>query len=346
MINRNEISIRCSASNKKGFGNFNRCLTLAEGLRKKKYKISFIIDDHQPIIRELIKRKFQYKIISKFRSINKEALFLIKLLNKKNLKFLILDTRERSEQLSEKISTSNIQVILLDDAWVTKVWSNIIINGTMIKKFQNYKKQYKNSKIFVGAKYFIIDQNFSKNRKMYRDIKQKSRYSVVVSIGGSDPHGVTSKILDSISDLDEIDIRVILGPLMNQKIKHSHQRSNISFIKSPRFIWDEFRKADLVISNAGNTLFELAAQKIPTVCIPAVEHQVPYARYFQNNGFGINLGLWKNIQNKKIKNSVKKILSDTAMRKKMNSQGNKIIDGRGLYRVIRIIESYIKKTNL
>ena len=66
MINKNEISIRCSASNKKGFGNFNRCLTLAEGLRKKKYKISFIIDDHQPIIRELIKRKFQYKIISKF----------------------------------------------------------------------------------------------------------------------------------------------------------------------------------------------------------------------------------------------------------------------------------------
>ena len=181
---------------------------------------------------------------------------------------------------------------------------------------------------------------------MFKDIKQKSKYCIVVSLGGSDPHGLTFKILDSICDLGNIDIRVILGPLVKQKIKRlEYKRKNVSFIESPKLIWNEFKKADLVISNAGNTLFELAVQKVPTICIPAIEHQVPYARFFQTNGFGINLGLWNNVKNKDVKNTVNKILSDLALRKKMNSQGDKIIDGKGLFRVIQIIESHIKRTN-
>ena len=94
-MTRQEIAIRCTASPNKGFGNFNRCLILGEELREKKYKILFIIDENPQIIRELIKRKFQYNIISKFRSRNKEALFMVKLLNKKNLKFLILEKKEK-----------------------------------------------------------------------------------------------------------------------------------------------------------------------------------------------------------------------------------------------------------
>ena len=271
---------------------------------------------------------------------------MVKLLNKKNLKFLILDAREKGEALSKKISTSDVQVFLLDDAWVNEAWANIIINGTMIKKYQKYKKLNQNSKIFLGTKYFIIDKNFLKNKKMFKDIKQKSKYCIVVSLGGSDPHGLTFKILDSICDLGNIDIRVILGPLVKQKIKRlEYKRKNVSFIESPKLIWNEFKKADLVISNAGNTLFELAVQKVPTICIPAIEHQVPYARFFQTNGFGINLGLWNNVKNKDVKNTVNKILSDLALRKKMNSQGDKIIDGKGLFRVIQIIESHIKRTN-
>jgi spore coat polysaccharide biosynthesis predicted glycosyltransferase SpsG len=345
-MTRQEIAIRCTVSPNKGFGNFNRCLILGEELREKKYKILFIIDENPQIIRELIKRKFQYNIISKFRSRNKEALFMVKLLNKKNLKFLILDAREKGEALSKKISTSDVQVFLLDDAWVNEAWANIIINGTMIKKYQKYKKLNQNSKIFLGTKYFIIDKNFLKNKKMFKDIKQKSKYCIVVSLGGSDPHGLTFKILDSICDLGNIDIRVILGPLVKQKIKRlEYKRKNVSFIESPKLIWNEFKKADLVISNAGNTLFELAVQKVPTICIPAIEHQVPYARFFQTNGFGINLGLWNNVKNKDVKNTVNKILSDLALRKKMHSQGDKIIDGKGLFRVIQIIESHIKRTN-
>ena len=72
----------------------------------------------------------------------------------------------------------------------------------------------------------------------------------------------------------------------------------------------------MVISNAGNTLFELAVQKVPTICIPAIEHQVPYARFFQTNGFGINLGLWNNVKNKDVKKQ--NLKSDAAAQKQID----------------------------
>ena len=163
-------------------------------------------------------------------------------------------------------------------------------------------------------------------------------------MGGSDPYGLTFKVLDSICSLENVHIRVILGPLMKVNTRQrEYEKKHISFIESPKSIWNEFKKSDLVISNAGNTLFELAAQSIPTICIPVIEHQVPYAKFFHTNGFAINLGYWKNVKNKDIGKNVIKLLKNTDKRKKMSSKGNKIIDGKGLFRVIKIIEFFTKK---
>ncbi len=344
-MKQNKIAIRCIGSTKKGFGNFNRSLTLAEELRKKKYTILFLIDKNPQIINELLKRKFQYIVFSKFNSLHRESVFIIDLLNKKNLNFLILDSREKGEILSKFFfMMSKIKTILLDDAWVNEAWADLIINGTMIKQYQKYIKFNKNSKIFVGTKYFILNKSFSENKKIIKEIKEKNKYDVVISMGGSDPHGLTFKILNSICGLDNIRIKVILGPLMKDNIQqYEYDKKSVLFVKSPKFIWNNFKKADLVISNAGNTLFELATQSIPTICIPVIEHQVPYAKFFHTNGFAINLGFWKNVKNKDIEKNVIKLLNNTDKRKKMSSKGNEIIDGNGLFRVIKIIEFFSKK---
>ena len=342
-----DIAFRCVASVKKGFGNFNRSVILAEGLREKKHQILFLIDNEPKLIHELIKRKFQFSIIPKLRTTNNESLHIIDILKMKNIDFLILDSRDKGELMSQKISVTNIQIILLDDAWVNETWADITINGTMIKQYQKYKKPRKNSKIYVGTKYFLINKNFLKNKKFIKDIKEKNKYNIVISMGGSDLHGLTSKILDSLSLLENIHIQVILGPLMKKSIhKHQYDQKSITFVESSTTIWKTFKKADLVISNAGNTLFELATQRVPTICIPVIDHQIPYAEFFHKNGFAVNLGFWKNIKNKDIKNIVIKLLKNTAKRKKMSSKGNEIIDGKGLFNVIQIIESFIKKTNL
>lgn len=338
------IAMRCIADTQRGFGNLNRCITLAEEMQEKGFNVIFIVNYNNLVLKELRKRKFQYILIPKSISYKQESFFIIKTMNSKKYQSIVVDMREYSQNLTNKLCGNNFKIILLDDAWCRKAYADIIFNGTMIKQYHLYEKINKDSKIFVGSKYFIINKEFIKHQKKSSEIFYKKKYCVVVSMGGSDPNGLTLLVVKSILSLDNIQVRVITGPLFKDQVrlqKLVKNKKNVTLIHSPHKIWKEFLKADIVISNSGNTLFELAVLKVPTICIPAIEHQVPYAKAFMTKGFTVSLGWWKKVRCESIRKAVVKILNDVRKRKKMSLSGSKIVDGKGLSRVTNIIEKII-----
>jgi|TARA_B110000495_G_C22963452_1_gene564864 spore coat polysaccharide biosynthesis predicted glycosyltransferase SpsG len=78
----------------------------------------------------------------------------------------------------------------------------------------------------------------------------------------------------------------------------------------------------VVISNAGSTLFELAIQKIPTMCISAVEHQMAYANEFAKKGFSMNLGFYKKIEEENINKILSEVLQNRENLKKLGFDRN------------------------
>ena len=136
-----------------------------------------------------------------------------------------------------------------------------------------------------------------------------------------------------------INITIIVGPLFDNlfqlnKIIKSYK--NIKLIKSSNEIWKDLSKADVAITNGGNTLFESCALSIPTLSIPAFKHEVKYSEAFMKENFCVNLGL-KQINPEKINSNLLNLLENTSLRKKMFYSGKKIVDGKGLLRVQKII---------
>ena len=74
------LTIRCLTISSKGYGNFNRCLTLAENLRKNYCNVSFVIDKNKNAIDELKKRKFLFSYISTSKSFKNKTISLIQTL--------------------------------------------------------------------------------------------------------------------------------------------------------------------------------------------------------------------------------------------------------------------------
>jgi len=332
------IVIRCITNKQKGFGNLSRCITLAEGLRKKKYQILFLIDNEKQAHKIIKKKNFLFQIISKTKSLKNQAEHIAKIMNSVFSPLLLLDMREYGESLSKYLSKHNFKTMLIDDAWCKNVYANTLINVTPILKYHKYKKINKKSRIYTGAKYFIADKKFLQTKKI---IPQQKTPKIIVSMGGSDPDDLTSLVIKSLLFLSKIQVKIILGPLyshINNIQNMIKNNSNFTIINNPQNIWKEFSHATLAISNAGNTLFELAIMGIPTICIPAVEHQIPYAETFAKKGFAKNLGYEKQITQKVILDTTLSLLSDRKLRKKMKKVGPVIIDGRGLSRVIDIVE--------
>ena len=157
-------------------------------------------------------------------------------------------------------------------------------------------------------------------------------------MGGSDPHNISKKVLSAIYKIPNIRICLILGSFYNiSNLDFLKTSSSIKIIKNSKSIWKIFQNSDLVISSGGTSLFELSVIRTPTIVITSSHHQIPYAKIFSSNGSVLYLGYWSQIKQSQIKESTQNILKNTKLRKQMHTK-SKILDGKGLERVIKILE--------
>ncbi len=339
----NDIVIRCLTKPYYGLGHFRRCLTLANELQHIGYQVHFIVTKNKIVEKEL-QNNFQFFTIPSFSKPELESKTISDIINTHNYEWLIIDMREFGENISKELM-NKIHTVLIDDAWTKNVYSNLIFNGTMIKKYHNYHKINKNSKIFTGTSFFIIDKSFLKHKKKSSEIIKKKQYNVTISTGGTDPNNVTLLVIKSIISIPNINIKIVIGPYSKSLNKISQiikNKKNVQIILSPKKIWNTFKKADIIISNAGSTLFELATQNIPTLSIAAEEHQISYAKFFSSKGFSIYLGFWRSLNSNKISKILSNTLYNRSTRIQISKQGHKIIDGKGVINVAKEIDRSIK----
>lgn len=337
------IAIRCIGDHSHGYGHFSRCLAVAGYFSKKNYCVVFLINENIYLKNELSKTKFNFYLVPRFKKIISEGDFLKKFIFENNASCLIIDMKEFSENISKEIQNCKCLTVVIDDSSVRNIYSDILLNGTPIKQYHNYKLYNKKSQLLLGSKYFLNNPEFSQIKKRVSEIKIKKNYKVVVSCGGSDVNNLTWKIVKEIINLPNLQIQVIVGPLMKKNIPSNIFKNNVKIINSPKKIWNIFNKSDLVICTSGSTLFELAIQGIPCINIATVKHQIAYGKDFSKSGFGIYVGFWKQMNFSKFPSLLEECLSDSIKRKKMSSAGKKLIDGRGLERFEKVISSWIKK---
>ena len=155
--------------------------------------------------------------------------------------------------------------------------------------------------------------------------------------GGSDNEDITRKILPYFFD-KKYDVTVIVGPSylhLDELKKIIPNQLNFKIIYNEKNISRRFLEQDLVISSSGITAYELACLGIPSILIPADEYQTKTSAEMEKMGFGINYGRWDNNFSKLDK--LISFISDYSIREKMYLSGRKLVDGKGLSRVLKKI---------
>ena len=104
-------------------------------------------------------------------------------------------------------------------------------------------------------------------------------------------------------------------------------------------------KADLAITSAGRTVFELASLRVPMVVICQNLRETTHTFANSENGI-INLGIRHELKDEDLSGMVKKILVDNGLRKMMRERLEKI-DLRGGKRQVmgRIMELLERRSN-
>ncbi|MEI9990240.1 MAG: NTP transferase domain-containing protein [Rhizomicrobium sp.] len=168
--------------------------------------------------------------------------------------------------------------------------------------------------------------------------KVSGRPVLLVTMGGSDPFGLTLRSARALAKLDPaFRARFVIGPGMADRRAVARQivtlNRNFETIEGADDLATEFAGADLALAAFGVTAYELAAAGVPALYLCLTEDHAASASAFEAAGMGISLGVAADTGDDAIARHVSKTLGDAGKLREMRAAGLMTIDGHGAARI-------------
>jgi len=340
------ITIRVDGDNgeEAGMGHVYRSLAYSKLLiaHNSDLSVSFLMREMPEGIAKVSEAGYNVTIIPKVPSLDDYD----RVLSILSPHILIIDILGGSNDLMISANRHVKSIITLDDLNDAARYSDIIING-ILWGTRLLPERFGRAKVYQGIEYLTLREQFAEANKQQRILNQKIN-SILISTGGADGRGFTVELINivkSISSLSEI--FVIVGPAFPDDFVNIAAVINdgrFHFLKDIQNMDSYYLKTDLAIITGGTVMFEAAACGTPSLVISSYEHQIPQVRWFSEKKAVIEAGFFPGSINPDI--ILSKILmldTDHKKRYEMSSISRKLVDGHGLFRVVKIIESELNK---
>ncbi|MDI6704431.1 MAG: hypothetical protein QME40_07165 [bacterium] len=249
---------------------------------------------------------------------------------------MIIDMREVDIRYIQLLKGRGIKVICLDNVGDSRNMSDIVINGIVHLPYKDSSQP----KIYEGPDYIILNSDFVEVHDKHKPIKEKVT-KILVTFGGSDPCGLTIKVIDALSkQIFDLEITVVIGILFNGREKLErllYGKRNLVLREGIKNMASLMYEADLCLTSFGITCYELACAGVPTIIISPTSYHNELAKIFARFGTSIDLGIGRYVTSSKILDAVNSLCNNRALREDMSVSGKRLIDGRGIDRVAKII---------
>lgn len=201
---------------------------------------------------------------------------------------------------------------------------------------------------YYGSEFVPLRREFIMFHQRNKDIKKEAR-DILVTLGGSDTHGFTPKMVQALSGLsDGVKVTVVLGAAyrhfieLEEAIKQSHRRFDV--VKNVPNMYELLFSSDLVVCGGGNTLLEAACLGTPAVVVCGEKFEEETASMLASKGFSINLGFGEDVSVDTIYTSLQSLIGNSALRREMSQRGKGLVDGLGARRIVEKILSRLNDT--
>lgn len=313
-----------NCSDKFGTGHLNRCSRIANSLIKKN-KIFFLIDKFNKNIVNIIPKKSKIFLNDNFFK-NKEKTKSI-LENVKN-PILIIDSYLSDSSFEQYIKKFCKKLIVIDDSKKKHI-CDVYINQNCLNF--DYVNKIISKKKLIGTKYCLLD------KKIFKIKQENNKYkkNILVFTGTRDSKNITLKIYNAIKKYGfyKYKFTFIVGFYNKNKDFLFNQKKikNIKFKNFGKKFLQEMSKHNFFISAGGSSIWEaLFLDKINIV----FNHS---SNQLENSKNLEKLGYIYRFNNKLSTHHISGFLKDTLSSENTIMKQKKIIDGRGLSRVVKYI---------
>ncbi len=287
--------IRADGNGTIGMGHVQRCLSLANALRKRGADPIFLIADEEPVT-WLFKAGFSYIVLgTDFRDMEAELSKIEEILKKQPGPVLV-DSYQITPEYMKRLSSLSRTILMSDDN-DGRYDCHDLINYNIYAEDLSYEETYGESeyptRFYLGPRYAPLREEFSDRT---RGEKAGEIRKVLLTTGGSDGCHLGLLFAKRVAEgrmPKPCEYHVLCGPFCEdgEELREIAQNVDNLVIDGPVFEMAPYLETfDLVCSAAGSTLYELCALGIPAMAFTTAGNQKKNLQGFLTRSKMIGLG--------------------------------------------------------
>jgi UDP-2,4-diacetamido-2,4,6-trideoxy-beta-L-altropyranose hydrolase len=335
------LGVRVDATPEAGLGHFMRCLAIAEGWRDDGGEVVFAGRWPEDLAARLAREGIRGV---KIRASHPDPRDLEETLETfAGASAVVVDGYGFDAAYHDGVAIRIGCVVAVDDVGHRDAYGgDVLLNPNLGAERLEYRKAP--AARLLGPRYALFRRDFRLFRNGPRRIVERGS-QVLVALGGGDRSADWPKLLDAIAGADaSASFRIVPG------FDRAALERGIAAL-GPRFraIHDTARMpahmmwADVAVSAAGVTAWELAFLGVPAILVSVADNQRPSAAALAHAGAAIDLGPVSGLRGPAMEAALESLLADLDRREEMSERGRALLDGRGVERVIAAIREHVAK---
>jgi UDP-2,4-diacetamido-2,4,6-trideoxy-beta-L-altropyranose hydrolase len=335
------LLIRAEATAAIGTGHVMRCLALAQAWHDAGGKSIFAMTDSVVSMEERI-RSEDMEVVRLARSerSSEDAARLLEVARVRGAEWVVADGYQFDGGYQRSLKDGGLKLLFVDDYSHAEYYvADLVLNQNAHAREVMYHRREPYTRLLLGPHYAMLRREFAAWRDWTRIINPTGR-KVLVTMGGSDPDNVTLQVVHALQlvEVERLEATVVAGD--GNPHFESLERAVlrlpgvVRLERNVRNMGELMTWADVVISAAGSTCWEICLLGLPAILIDLAENQYPIAHELDRRGCGIHLGSTSTVSAETIAGKLEWLLLSPEVRKVLSGHAQELVDGEGATRVL------------
>ncbi|MBZ5722042.1 MAG: UDP-2,4-diacetamido-2,4,6-trideoxy-beta-L-altropyranose hydrolase [Acidobacteriia bacterium] len=341
------LIIRADASVAMGTGHVMRCLALAQTWQDAGGDVAYAMaESRQAIAERLQSERIKVIAIRATSGTAQDAQETIDAALVQGADWIVVDGYQFNGEYQKQLKAAGRRVLFLDDTGHAAHYSaDLVLNQNAHAHPEIYVSREGNTRLLLGSRYAMLRREFASWRDFRRKIPPVG-HKVLVTMGGSDPENLTLRAIQALALIDdkELEATVVVGGsnphLESLREAAGKPEKAIRVVSDADNMPEMMAWADVAVSAAGSTCWEMCFLGLPSILIDFAPNQTPVAKELDRLGAAVHLGNVGNAAPRTIADRLQWLLASREERASMSQRAARLVDGRGAGRVFSAMQIF------
>ncbi len=260
---------------------------------------------------------------------------------------VVVDGYQFGTDYQSDLKSARLRTLFIDDYGHAEHYSaDLVLNQNISAAEEFYYHREPETRLLLGPRYALLRREFNAWRDYEREIPSVAR-NVLITLGGSDPENLTNLVMEAVAatKLDNLEAMVVVGgsnprheSLRQFAFERAGQRGMKITVRTDVTNMGELMAwADVAISAAGSTCWELCLLGVPSLLIHVADNQTGVARELHRRQCAVHVGSAKAISVLQLSRELENMLSAKEVRQALSARARELVDGNGARRVAAVL---------